>query len=57
MSPVHLNRSLQWLRINHYIRTHGRSLTILDKPRMDAFAGFHDTYLYPEGPRRPGEDE
>lgn len=57
MSPVHVNRSMQWLRSSKLIRTQGKVVTIADRDRMVALAGFQDTYLHPEGPRHPGEDE
>lgn len=51
MSPVHVNRSLQWLRGNGLIRTVGKAITIVDRPGMIALTDFHDTYLHPDGPR------
>lgn len=55
MSPVHVNRSLQWLRSTGLIRTQGRTVTIVDRDKLVALADFHDTYLHPEGPREVGE--
>jgi CRP-like cAMP-binding protein len=55
MSPVHVNRSLQWLRSNRLIRTQGKVVTITDMPRLVHLADFHATYLHPEGPRQFGE--
>jgi CRP-like cAMP-binding protein len=52
MSSVHLNRTMQWLRRQHYIRTRSRSITIENWPEMIGFAGFDPIYLHPEG-RRP----
>jgi CRP-like cAMP-binding protein len=55
MSPVHVNRSLQWLRANRLIRTQGKVVTITDKPRLTQIADFQATYLHPEGPRQYGD--
>ena len=56
MTPVHVNRTLQWLRGEHLIRTHGKSVTIENWQGMCALAGFDTTYLHPEGPRVPVDD-
>jgi len=53
MTAVHLNRTLQWLRGERYIRTHARTMTIENWPEMIALAGFDSVYLHPEGPRHP----
>lgn len=51
MTPVHLNRTLQWLRGEHLIRTHSRSVMIENWPAMVSLSGFDPIYLHPEGPR------
>jgi CRP-like cAMP-binding protein len=51
ITPVHLNRTLQWLRANRYIRTHSRTVSIEKWPEMLELAGFTSAYLHPEGPR------
>ena len=56
MTPVHVNRTLQWLRSEGLIRTDGRALRIENWNAMRALAGFDTTYLHPEGPRMPKED-
>jgi CRP-like cAMP-binding protein len=55
MSPVHVIRSLQWLRANRLIRTQGKVVTIADRPGLTQLADFHPTYLHPEGPRQIGD--
>lgn len=52
MSPVHVNRSLQWLRSSGLIRTQGKVVTIVDRAELVALADFQETYLHPEGRRR-----
>lgn len=51
ITAVHLNRTLQWLRGQRYIRTHSRSVMIENWPEMIELAGFDPVYLHPEGPR------
>lgn len=51
VSPVHMNRSLQWLRSQGYIRTSGKTVTIEKPAEMTEFADFSTMYLHPEGPR------
>jgi len=51
ITPVHMNRTMQWLRGERLIRTHMRTITIQDMPAMTELAGFDPTYLHPEGPR------
>ena len=51
MTPVHMNRTMQWLRGEQLIRTHLRKITIEDMPAMAELAGFDPAYLHPEGPR------
>ncbi|HET6523168.1 MAG TPA: Crp/Fnr family transcriptional regulator [Sphingopyxis sp.] len=51
ITPVHLNRTLQWLRGERLIRTHMRTVTIENWPEMIRLAGFSSAYLHPEGPR------
>ena len=51
MTPVHLNRTLQWLRKERYIRTHSKTMSIENWPAMLHLAGFTSSYLHPEGPR------
>jgi CRP-like cAMP-binding protein len=53
ITAVHLNRTLQWMRGQRFIRTHSRSVTIENWPGMIALAGFDPVYLHPEGPRQP----
>jgi CRP-like cAMP-binding protein len=55
MSPVHVNRSLQWLRANQLIRSQGKVMTIIDEPRLVTLANFNEIYLHPEGPRQVGD--
>ncbi len=50
MTTVHVNRSLQRLRKDGLIQTHGGKLTILDFDRLAKIAGFTDTYLHIDGP-------
>lgn len=51
ISPVHLNRTLQWLRSERMIRTISRTVVIDDLERLIAVAGFSANYLHPEGRR------
>lgn len=51
MTAVHLNRTLQWLRKERYIRTESRMMAIENWPAMIKLAGFTANYLNPEGPR------
>jgi CRP-like cAMP-binding protein len=53
MTAVHLNRTLQWMRGERYIRTHRQTMTIEDWDEMRQLAGFSRDYLHPEGPRQP----
>jgi CRP-like cAMP-binding protein len=57
ITAVHLNRTLQWLRGERFIRTHSRSVTIENWPGLIALAGFDPVYLHPEGPRQPERGE
>ena len=56
VTSVHLNRTLQWMRGERYIRTHGRTLEIENWPAMVELAGFEPAYLHPEGPRSELEE-
>jgi len=40
MTAVHLNRTLQWLRKERFIRTESRMMTIENWPAMTRLAGF-----------------
>lgn len=51
ITPVHMNRTMQWLRGERLIRTHSRTMMIEDWTRMVELAGFDPLYLHPEGPR------
>lgn len=51
ISPVHLNRTLQWLRAEGLIRTNSHVVTVLNRDALVALAGFTSDYLHPEGPR------
>ncbi len=51
ISPVHLNRTLQWLRAERLIRSISRTMIIEDPVRLTEIAGFQPNYLHPEGPR------
>lgn len=51
MTAVHLNRTLQWLRKEGYIRTHSGKMSIENWPEMMRLSGFTPAYLHPEGPR------
>lgn len=53
ISPVHLNRTLQWLRAERLIRSISRTVIIEDSVRLTEIAGFQANYLHPEGPRAP----
>lgn len=53
ISPVHLNRTLQWLRAERLIRSISRTVIIEDSVRLTEIAGFQANYLHPEGPRTP----
>ena len=46
MSSVHVNRVLQQLRGEGMIAQEGRVLTVLDEPRLCAFAEFDPNYLH-----------
>ena len=46
LSTVHVNRVLQQLRRDDLIRWSRGLLTILDRPALEAVAGFDPTYLY-----------
>lgn len=52
MTPVHLNRTLQWMRGERLIRSHSKSVMIENWPAMASLAGFDPAYLNPEGPRQ-----
>ncbi|HWB96447.1 MAG TPA: Crp/Fnr family transcriptional regulator [Bryobacteraceae bacterium] len=45
ISTVHVNRVLQRLKIEGLIRLHGRTVTIPDVARLEAFADFEPDYL------------
>jgi CRP-like cAMP-binding protein len=49
ISAVHANRTLQSLRQQNLIRLAGRSMTILDVPRLRSLCGFNPNYLHLEG--------
>jgi CRP-like cAMP-binding protein len=51
ITSVHLNRTLQWLRGERYIRTHSKTVSIENWAGMTELAGFTSAYLHPEGPR------
>jgi len=51
MTSVHLNRTLQWMKGERYIRTHAKTMEIENLPAMMELAGFDPMYLHPEGPR------
>ena len=51
ISPVHLNRTFQWLRAQELIRTCSQTVTVLDRDALVELAGFTSDYLHPEGPR------
>jgi CRP-like cAMP-binding protein len=51
ISPVHLNRTLQWLRAERLISTHSRTVVLTDRPALVRLSGFDPSYLHPEGPR------
>lgn len=52
ISAVHLNRMLQSLRRDGYIRTLSRTIWIERWDDLIQVAGFTSAYLHPEGPRR-----
>ena len=51
ITAVHLNRVLQQFRRSALIRTHLRTMTLLNERELGALAGFDPTYLHQEGPR------
>lgn len=52
LTPVHVNRSLKWLREKGLVRTAERGrMMIPDWDALGAFCPFHPLYLHPEGPR------
>ncbi len=56
LSPVHVNRVLQQLRGDGLIATRGKTLTIRDVARLEAFAGFDPNYLHLMPGPGSGED-
>jgi CRP-like cAMP-binding protein len=52
ISSVHLNRMLQSLRRDGYIRTVSKTVWIQRWDDLVEVAGFTSAYLHPEGPRR-----
>lgn len=52
ISPVHLNRTLQWLRAARLIHTHSRTIILQDREGLVRLSGFSPEYLHPEGPRQ-----
>jgi len=52
ITPVHMNRTIQWLRGEELIRTHMHAVTIENWEAMSELAGFDPIYLHPEGPRQ-----
>lgn len=51
LTPVHVNRSLKWLREQGLIRTSKRRMIIPDWDMLADFCAFRPLYLHPEGPR------
>jgi CRP-like cAMP-binding protein len=51
ITAVHLNRTLQWLRKERFIRTLSKTISIENWGEMIRLAGFTSAYLHPEGPR------
>ena len=49
VSPVHVNRTLQALRSEHLIRSHGRTIFIEDPVALARESHFDTAYLHPEG--------
>jgi CRP-like cAMP-binding protein len=52
ISPVHLNRMMQSLRREGYIRTLSKTIWIQRWQELVDLAGFTSAYLHPEGPRK-----
>jgi len=52
ISPVHINRSLQWLRAEGMIRTFGKTIVIEKWDEMAELSDFTPVYMHPEGPRQ-----
>lgn len=52
LSVVHVNRVLQGLREDGLLAFRRRTLSILDRPRLMAFAGFNGAYLHLGEPRQ-----
>lgn len=46
LTPVHVNRMLQQLRVEGLIELHGRVLTILDPQRLQRLAKYDSSYLH-----------
>ncbi|MEJ7935600.1 Crp/Fnr family transcriptional regulator [Sphingobium sp. AN558] len=51
LTPVHVNRCIQWLRSSGYIENAGRRMVIPDWGALADFASFRPLYMHPEGPR------
>lgn len=55
LTPVHVNRSLKWLRDAGLIETSTRGrMVIPDWAALEEFCAFRPLYLHPEGPRTIG---
>jgi CRP-like cAMP-binding protein len=53
LTPVHVNRSLKWLRDQGYVEVARKRVVIHDWQVLAAFCAFRPLYLHPEGPRAP----
>ncbi|HEX7819749.1 MAG TPA: Crp/Fnr family transcriptional regulator [Sphingobium sp.] len=51
LTPVHVNRCMQWLRTEGFLETCGRRIVIPDWGALADFASFRPLYMHPEGPR------
>ncbi|MET0375299.1 MAG: Crp/Fnr family transcriptional regulator [Rhizorhabdus sp.] len=56
ITPVHMNRTMQWLRGERLIRTHMRMIWIENRAAMVELSGFNPLYLHREGPRQMAGD-
>ncbi len=46
LSPVHVNRTLQALRVSNMLAIKRSAIEILDLPRLKAYADFNSNYLH-----------
>jgi CRP-like cAMP-binding protein len=51
LTPVHVSRSLKWLRDAGYVQMANQRVVIFDWAALASFCAFRPLYLHPEGPR------